>query len=237
MKKLLLLIAALALLLFACGQAEMPPEETIENNVATESRELPTEAKAEVNYEQLRLKLYYAAGSWQDAYATFLSNPENYAEEEPHYAWGFAPVDINNDGIPELVLAYGNGVEGGNIFANVYYLHDGNVRIIGRQIDMYYKLLHPSADPSFPGVFVSGGRVSTFQCNYWTIENNTLKETPVWSEAPDFDDGNKMVFKELTENNQMIAQAKEAESSVPYGIEFYAIGEGNVQLILEGLLL
>jgi len=234
MKKLFALIAALALLLFACGHTDTPPEETIAIIITTtENITLTTDAKTTVNYEQPQIKLFYAAGPWQNAYAGFLSEPANYAEDEPHHAWGFAPVDINNDGIPELVLAYGNGIEGGNIFANIYHLRDGNVSIIGRQINMYYKTLHPSTDPSLPGVFVDGGRNSTFQCNYWTIENNVLRETPVWSEAPDFDNDNRMFFKELTDNKQMIAQSKEAVSSAPYGIEFFAIDEDNIQLILN----
>lgn len=208
MKKLFAFAVAAALcLLCACEKAEMPPEETIASTT--------TEAITTDNYDFSRLTLYYAPGPWQDAYAAFLREPTNYAEDEPYSAYAFLLADLNNDDIPELILAYGDDVSGGGNFANIYDLQNGKVKIIGRQIDTYYKLLHPSVDPSFPGVFAYGGRSSTFQCNYWTIKDHTFKETPIWSEAPDFEDGSQ-ITKELTDNKQLLAQAREAVSLSPY---------------------
>ena len=93
---------------------------------------------------------------WQNVYAEFLREPTNYAENG-HFAETFALTDLNNNGIPELIIPFYNDVEGGHIFANVYS-YNGNVNIIGRQIDMYYKACWFSTDPLLPGIFVEGGR-------------------------------------------------------------------------------
>jgi len=172
------------------------------------------------------------AEPWQDAYAEFLRTPEKYAEEEPHRAENFMLADMDNDGQPELIIAYYDGLQGGAIFANIYS-YDGNVSTVGRQIDMYYKTIYLSSDPSFPGVFVEGGRNSTFSCNYWTIKNNVFVEEPLWSDAYQFDI-DEIVYEEFTGNKQLIAEAKKVISLYPYGMEFFEMDEVNIQIALYG---
>ena len=56
--------------------------------------------------------------SWQNAYAKFLRLKVLYYEMK--YNGGmYALSDIDRNGIPELIIAYGNNSEGGHIFANV----------------------------------------------------------------------------------------------------------------------
>lgn len=167
-----------------------------------------------------------AAEPWREAYAAFLREPENYAEES-HYAGSFALADLNNDGKPEMILVYYNGNEGGAIFANIY-AYDGEVRRIGHQVDMWYKTCFLSTNPSFPGVFVEGGRNSTFSCSYWTVKDNVFVDEPLWSNIADVDTQD-MVYKELSGNQQLIAEAKKITSSVSNEIEFFEIDEAHIR--------
>ncbi|MDR2686566.1 MAG: hypothetical protein LBB75_02345 [Oscillospiraceae bacterium] len=191
-----------------------------EASLETQSTE---ETFPEIRYME---KISFAAGPWQNAYAAFLRGPENYTERD-HYAGNFALADLDNDGSPELIIAYYDGVQGGAIFANVY-LYNGKVRMIGQQSDMYYKGCYYSTDPSFPGVFVEGGRMSNFSCSHWTIKNSMFVDEPLWSNAYDYDVG-EMVYEEFTGNKQLIAEAKRVISLYPYGIEFSEIDEINIQ--------
>ena len=171
------------------------------------------------------------AGIWRNAYAEFLRHSENYIEDG-HYANTFALADLNNSGVPELIIPFFNGVEGGRIFANVYF-YNGNISIIGRQIDMYYKLCWLSTDSSHPGIFVEGGRNSTFCCNYWTIKNNEFVCEPLWSYIYNTET-NEMDYKELSSKKQLIDEAKKVISSNPNNeIEFFEINEINIQKILH----
>jgi len=162
------------------------------------------------------------AESWTKAYAEFLENPKNYTEKE-HDAGQFAFTDMDNDGTPELIIAYYNGIEGGTIFANIYS-YDGNVNMIGNRIDMYYKFCYAPSDLSISGLFVEGGRSSSFACNYWSVKNNKLVEEPLWTDNANT---GKMEHKELSDNSQLIEEAKRAISGS--GIEFFEISKVRVQ--------
>ena len=172
--------------------------------------------------------------SWVDAYAEFLRNPENYIEDG-HFAGNFALADLDNNNIPELIIVFYNGVEGGVIFANIY-LYDGNVGIIGRQINMYYKSCYLSTDLLYPGIFVEGGRSSNFSCSYWTVKDNEFSEELLWSTAfnPEIED---FEYKEFSGDRQLIDEAKNAvglEKEVPF-FDIFDINEGNMQKIFAGL--
>jgi len=202
-----------------------PVEETVSYYDVGES-ELWSPEMEEAKYME---KASFAAGSWQYAYAVFLKNPENYKEEDPYRTSSFVLADLDNDGSPELILMYGDGIQGGVIFANVYSCSD-KVNIIGRQIDMYYKNVFLSTDPAFSGVFVEGGRNSTFSCNYWTIKDNKFIDIPLWTNAPG-SESEGMVYTELTDNKQLIAEADKVISLYPYGIEYSGIDEAAIQMV------
>ena len=171
---------------------------------------------------------------WQKAYAEFIENPKNYLEDE-HFAGAFALTDIDNDGTPELIIAFFNGVEAGYIFANIYS-YDGKINRIGQRIDMYYKSCWISSDPLLPGLFVEGGRNSTFACNYWSIIDNKFVSEPLWTYAYNSDIG-KMEYKEISNNSQLIDEAKKVVSVSPEGtVDFFEINENNIQLQLPLLL-
>jgi len=180
--------------------------------------------------------------SWQNAYADFLREPTNYSEDD-HFAVGFALADLNDDSTPELIIGYVNGVEGGYIFANIY-LFDGNVRVIGRQVDMYYKECWSSTNPLFPGLFVEGGRSSTFSCNYWSVDNNEFIDESLWTYAVSPDAGIvDMEFTEISNNEQLIAESKRLSPFFPDSgtgnrkdtVEFLEINEVNIQEFIGGL--
>ena len=172
-----------------------------------------------------------AAEPWKNAYAAFLRDPANYKEEDPYHAFGFVLADFDNDSSPELILVYGDDHQGGALFADVYS-YSGKVRIVGQKIDMFYKGIYLSTDPAFPGVFVEGGRNSTFRCNYWTIKNNKFVDIPLWTDIADMET-HDMVFTELTDNKQLIAEAKKVRSLYPNGIKFSAIDEAAIQMMLD----
>ena len=138
--------------------------------------------------------------AWQAAYTEFLEIPAKYAEEG-HYAGDFTIADMDGDGMPELILSYFNGVEGGSIFANIY-IYDGKVKRVDRGLDMYYKSCYVSDDAELPGLFVSGGRNGTFACNYWYIEDGVVVEQPVWTDACDFESGQQK-YKVLTDDKRL----------------------------------
>jgi len=165
--------------------------------------------------------------SWRTAFINFLNEPENYAEEDKHYAGSFALADLNNDGIPELVLLYLDGVQGSYIFANVYS-YDGNVNLIGYRADMFYSHIFQSNNPQFPGVFVEGGRASHFNCYYWTINNDEFESELLWHHY-NIDDG-PMDYEYLSDNEQLINEAKETVYTKTR-IEFYTINHINIQMI------
>ena len=167
--------------------------------------------------------------TWQKVYEEFLSNTKNYVEDG-HFAGNYALADIDNDGTPELIIAFFNGIEGGYIFANIYS-YDGNVNRIGQRIDMYYKSCWFSSDPTISGLFVEGGRNSTFACNYWSIKENKFVVEALWTDAYN-SDTKKMDYKELSNNSQLINEAKRAISFHPDGtVDFFEINEANIQKI------
>jgi|GEM_PF-5508241 len=216
-----------------CGRANAPPEETA---TATESTAEMTSNDVVIwtpEWEETRYmeKAAFAAGAWQNAYAAFLREPENYKEEDPCHAFGFVLADFDNDGSPELILVYGDGEQGGSLFANIY-TYRGNVRIIGQQIKMFYKLIYLSTDPAFPGVFAEGGRTSTFSSNYWTIKDNKFVDVPLWTNAVDWET-HEMVYTELMDNKQLIAEADRVTSLYPNGIKYSKIDEAAIQTILD----
>lgn len=220
-----LLFFVLTWLIAGCNQTTLP---------VAESEPLSSELEG-------AKEILSAAESWQNTYAEFLRKPENYAEDR-HFAETFALADLDNSGVPELIIVYYNHIEGGSIFANIY-LYDENISIIGRQVDMYYKECWLSTNPLFPGLFVEGGRSSTFSCNYWTIINNEFIDEPLWSYVyvPDVED---MEYRDLSGNEQLIAESKLFPSALPDSgtvklydtIKFFEINEANIiKAIYEGV--
>ena len=94
-----------------------------------ESKPLPSEL-------EIAEEILSVTESWQNTYAAFLREPANYAADR-YFAETFALTNLDNSGVPELIIVYYNRIEGGSIFANIYS-YDENVSIIGWQIDMYY---------------------------------------------------------------------------------------------------
>ena len=171
----------------------------------------------------------WAPEPWQKAYAEFLTNPANYVEDG-HYADMYALADIDRSGTPELIIAFFNHIEGGFIFANIYS-YNGDVNRIGQRIDLYYKSCWFSSDPTLPGLFVEGGRNSTFACNFWSIKENRFITEPLWTDAYNFDT-NKMEYKELSDNTQLINEANRAVPFPPEGtVDFFEINETGIQKI------
>ncbi|MCL2071549.1 MAG: hypothetical protein FWH07_04850 [Oscillospiraceae bacterium] len=169
---------------------------------------------------------YSAANSqsWRSDYEEFLKDPSRYAEDA-HYAGSFAAVDMDNDGIPELIILYYNEIEGGSIFANVY-THNGNVKLIGERMDMHYKSCYISAEPSFPGVFVSGGRSSMFKCYYWTKRSDNLLMELLWEHNID-------TYTEISDNEQLLEAAEKLGSqSANEEVIFVEINSANIQDVL-----
>ena len=234
-----LLVFISAWLLVSCGRIETPPKETVSAVIESDGTSAETESETSSTEETIpgiytykyMERASFVAGPWQNAYADFLRAPANYAEEDPYHTFAFVLADFNNDGTPELILLYGDGVQGGTLFANVY-LYDGNVRIIGQQINMYYKSCYYSTDPSFPGVFIYGGRTSNFSCNYWTIKDNKFVDAPLWTNIAD-DETHDMVYTELTGNKQLIAESKKLISDSS-GVELSWLDETNIQRTIYG---
>jgi len=233
MKKLTITAICLVLaLLPACG-ANAPGEEPEPTTTAATTPVTTTEPTTTVPTTTTApvTQPVFAQGPWQNAYAEFLKKPEKYAEDG-HHAFGVYLADLDNNGVPEMILCYGNGVEGGTIFANVY-LYDDEVIRIGRRIDMYYSSLYFSIDSKFPGIFVEGGRNSTFSCSYWTVKNYNFVREPLWTDAVNFDlDYPKMEYKELSSNKKLIAKAKKTKSQDE--VKLYYINETEIQRVLGG---
>ena len=216
-----------------CGSGKTPLDETATESETTAEMTshdgvIWTPEMDEAKYME---KATFAAGPWQNAYAAFLRDPANYKEEDPYHAYGFVLADFNNDGSPELILVYGDDHQGGALFANIYTCR-GTVRIVGQQIDMFYKGIYPSMDPSFPGVFVEGGRSSNFSCNYWMLKNNKFVNVPLWTDTADMET-HDMVYKEIIDDKRLIAAAKKVISLYPYGVKFSDIDEADIQTMLD----
>lgn len=175
---------------------------------------------------------------WRDEYMSFLKNCSNEYAVKRHYvdsgelvdffAVGFAIADLDNNGISELIIAYGDGVQGGYIFADIYS-HMGYEDTLGREkerVDMYYKSLFKSNNPLYPGVFVEGGRSSDFKCYYWTIRSICEFETELlWVENID----TQMQREYRSTNEQLITEAEAAILVTP--IEFLEINDININSI------
>jgi hypothetical protein len=244
-----LLVFISAWLLAGCGRTETPPTENVSEVIEPDGTSAETESETESTEEttsyyvgetvlwtpemEIRQeRASFAAGPWQDAYAAFLRAPENYPEED-HHAFAFVLADLNNNGLPELILLYGNDhYGGGTSFANIYS-YNGRVKTIGHQIDMYYGLCYPSTNSSFPGVFVYGGRASNFSCNYWTIKNNVFTDVPLWTDIADME-SHDMVYTELISNKQLIAESKKLIYSGFSGVELSWLDEASIQKTIYG---
>jgi len=144
--------------------------------------------------------------NWRQAYDDFLSDSLNYYEDG-YYAGHVALFDFDKNNILELIITYFDGVQGGNIFANIYS-YDGDVIIIKRQADAYYMSFSYSGNPLFNGLFVQGGRSSNFNCYYWILEDGEFITKPLWSDK--VDNEGVMVYEELSDNKQLIAEAEKS---------------------------
>ncbi len=206
-----LLALIIALLFLGCNRVATEQTNAF---ASTDISETAAETKLTVNAE-------WTNGPWQAAYDAFLKNPSNYAEEKPYHAGNYFLADLNGDKTPELILVYYDDVQGGSIFANVY-LYNGKVTIAGHKIDMFYYESWRSTNTAFPGIFVEGGRMSTFSCYYWTIKDGEFKSEQLWSDAYNEKKG-EMDYKELSFNKQLLDEAKKVTSQYE-SIEYIEVG-------------
>ena len=158
-------------------------------------------SEAERNTDSEKISLV----NWRQAYDDFLADSLNYYEGG-YYAGNAALFDFDKNNIPELIITYFDGIQGGSIFANIYS-YDGDVIIIKRQVNAYYTLFSYSDNPLFNGLFVEGGRNSTFSCYYWILEDGEFIVEPLWSDKIGSEG---MVYEELSDNKQLIAEAENA---------------------------
>ena len=94
---------------------------------------------------------------------------------------------------------------------------------------MWYKSCYETKSKTFPGLFVFGGRSSTFKCYYWTIKDNKFVNEPLWSDSYNVDI-NEQEYTEQSDNKKLIADAEK----IIYAnddIEFFEIDEVNIQNI------
>ena len=150
---------------------------------------------------------------WQQAYRVFIDDSTSYYEDG-YNADSIALFDLDKNNVPELIIVYGDGIQGGFIFANVYS-YDGDVIVIEQNVDMYYKSFSYSNNPLFNGLFVEGGRNSDFSCDYWTLKDNELIVEPLWVYTLSDED---MVYEELSDNKQLIAEFKTSVELLVIGI-------------------
>jgi beta-lactamase regulating signal transducer with metallopeptidase domain len=165
------------------------------------------------------------SGTWRDAYMALLRNPENYDNEDGHHAEAFDLADIDNNGVPELIIAYGDNVTGSYIFGNVYSFNDA-VYELGT-VNLYYRDAVYSNSIVFPGLFTDGGRSSMFYADYWFIEDDELKNHALWEFIYDGNQDGSNTYRELSHNNHLIAAATVAFES-GFRIEFREVTEVNI---------
>jgi hypothetical protein len=103
---------------------------------------------------------------------------------------------------------------------------DESVNLIGQRIDMYYKSGYFSANPEFPGIFVEGGRNSTFSGEYWTIENGEFISEPLWTNVYNID-SREMHYTWLSDNSSLFGVDAGDE------VEFFQISEESIKIHIE----
>ena len=206
MKKLNILIIIFIFILTSCGKTA-PPEVEPSNTFL---------------FGAVANENIYDLSDLSNAYKDFLSEPTGYAEDG-HFAESYAIADLDNDGVPELIIVYYNRIEGGSIFANIY---DAKLHLLGHRVDMYYKTCYLSQNPSYPGVFAEGGRNSRFGCDYWYIADGGFICEPLWTYSFD-PDTDEMVYTEISSNTLLIAESKKIPSSLT------SSGEGDSYTEIE----
>ena len=134
--------------------------------------------------------------TWEAAYRAFLENrvcdqigypdymPDGYdfsmtgdGDELTYVGYDYDPIwftiyDLDNNGIPELILYNGMGVEAGNC-CHVYTFRNRQPDYLGT-IGRRDLLWVWSADRTYPGLFQTDGNMGYYLTDYWTLRNGQL---------------------------------------------------------------
>lgn len=127
--------------------------------------------------------------TWKDAYATFLKNPDNIKKllviGDSIDDACFSMRDIDNNGVPELI------VSAGHQFWSVFtYDNDNGIKDIGFASKRRYLI---SSNAKYPGLFAYEGEQDSYT-SYITIKNNVMTQVNVSEENFRVDSPKKNVF-------------------------------------------
>jgi len=169
--------------------------------------------------------------TWQNAYNDFL---RNYPTDE-EYNFKFALRDIDNNGVPELVLLdlMPAGIDTFNK-CSVYVYTNGEVNQIGWTWLRYGKIML-SDNPNFPGLFTTNGSSAFHDC-YITIKNNEFDLIQITDY--DWDNNNEFTINDISDellnewiklggDNSLIMQPQEETL-----MKTYDINDENIKMVI-----
>lgn len=166
--------------------------------------------------------------AWKEAYAEFLRNFPGLTDNVVRC---FSLRDLDDNGIPELIIIQGNGVA--NAVLTVYS-YDGNVYKIGDYTDPKIGVsgLRISNNPIYPGLFTLwwGGGVEHY--GYLKIGEGLLKHEDLWymdrtKEPPQ--------QNEISDDKQLINESIKAHPSYEYTdnlLNMHLINDDNINAII-----
>ncbi len=201
------------------------PEKSETNDVRTEIKAEPSASSELFRYQDEDS----VVKTWQEAYVVFLRDFSVFTDNEP----SFSLRDIDNNGIPELIIVHEDGKTTDSVLTTYYY--DGTVYKIGDYSDSKIGVagLRISDNPMFPGLFTSwwGGGVEHY--GYLTVRNERLSYEYLWyidrtTEPPR--------QKEISNKKELINESINAHSSNYYThnlLEMYPINDENINLLLK----
>lgn len=170
---------------------------------------------------------------WQKAYAAFLRNfpiPDDYEVSE------FSLRDLDNSGIPELVICQVYSTDSGTKKLITVYSYDGSVYKAGEYSGQQRSAaLRISSNPMYSGLFTLwwGGGVEHY--GYLTVKEGKLEYEDLW-----YDDHSPVSQQwqqvEISDDKQLIKESIDANPPYEYTenlFEMYLINDDNITEIIE----
>lgn len=169
--------------------------------------------------------------AWQDAYVDVLKNPEKYNKDNSLYDGdnynlykehaNFSLRDIDNNGVPELIVNWGIG---GTHSHFEVYTYDNEVKDCGYIASKSNPLI-VSDDPKFPGLFYCSDAYYGSEIHrYATTKGNKLTDDIIWQTTgkPSSDGGERVVTINI--NNETLVAEYRKQKQLPY----YSISDFDI---------